>query len=516
MPNYEETALTIIKDAIKSAIFIDENAREPFMAEEPGEAMRSEELYKDFRAKGISLSIYKYDDATYDAHKEYLFNNRDLVLLDWKLDDNDGEDKSLDILANIVNMQPHIHFCVIYTSENQEVVLNNILSYFSCLTYEEYEEIREDFEAEKEKIDKLLPDLILLSQNRFNRSKRGEVFKELIRDRELKAKVESHKILNKDKSLGLLCAYIRLGIAFSKHLKSNDMQPCPSDIDTEHYTVCINNTLISVLNKRDVSASRIFERFSQQIAQYEKGVMHLVGLEMRNIQRKGGTFIDSNVLAVTKETLGYHKMQSDKNFTSFIKDVMVEQLKTNISEDDLSIISAITPCGYQDKPECIAEYAAMNVFYNSQRRNEINKRLTFGDVFKCEDKFYICITALCDCAHPDKRNHCFYFAEGRKITLDKALDKGDSGYISYISRDCCVQWDNPPIKGEYSYIVPINYMVPDNCIVNDKLNVYRFKDKKVEDKEFEYLTTIRQNYAQRIANYAFAHPLRVGIDFVKK
>ena len=99
--------------------------------------------------------------------------------------------------------------------------------------------------------------------------------------------------------------------------------------------------------------------------------------------------------------------------------------------------------------------------------------------------------------------------------MDTALGKGDSGYISYISLNCYVEWDNRTIAGEYSHIVPVNYLVPDNQIVNDKLKVSRFKDRNVEKCEFEYMTTIRQNYAQRIANYAFAHPVRVGIDFVK-
>lgn len=45
MATYEEAAQSIIKEAIKSAIFIDENAKEPFMLEEPSESQRSKDLY---------------------------------------------------------------------------------------------------------------------------------------------------------------------------------------------------------------------------------------------------------------------------------------------------------------------------------------------------------------------------------------------------------------------------------------------------------------------------------------
>lgn len=73
MATYEETAQSIIKEAIKSAIFIDENAKEPFMQEEAAESKRSEDLYKNFKENAISLSIYKYDETTYPGYKNYLF-----------------------------------------------------------------------------------------------------------------------------------------------------------------------------------------------------------------------------------------------------------------------------------------------------------------------------------------------------------------------------------------------------------------------------------------------------------
>lgn len=510
MPNYEETALKIIKDAIKSAIFIDENAREPFMAEEPGEAMRSEELYKDFRAKGISLSIYKYDDATYDAHKEYLFNNRDLVLLDWKLDGEAGEDKSLMILSDIIRKQPHIHFCVIYTSEQPDIVFNNILSFFSGVTKDECDEICIEFAEHEETIAQLSSSLLDLRRYHLIKNKRKDILARMLEDGRNKALNEK---IRTNPSYDYY-DYVKIGVAFSKDLKSQYKEQTPIDIAPEAKSLCINNTIVTVFNKDQISADQIYGSFSQQVAQYDKGVMHLVGLEMRNIQRKGGTFIDSNVLAVTKETLGYHKMQSDEGFSRFIKDVMVEHLKTNIKGDDISIISAISPCEYQEKLE--SEYAAMNVFYNSQNESEDNKILSFGDVFTDGDKYYICITALCDCARPKKRDNCFYFVEGFIISRLEALKKGDEGYISYISPELCIRWDNGASNGEYSHIVPVNYWVPDNHIVEKKLKLSRFKDDGPKECEFIYITTIRQNYAQRIANFAFTHPVRVGIDFVKK
>ena len=44
---------------------------------------------------------------------------------------------------------------------------------------------------------------------------------------------------------------------------------------------------------------------------------------------------------------------------------------------------------------------------------------------------------------------------------------------------------------------------------------YLNKEGERKNNRVQYITTIRQNYAQRIANHAFSYPLRVGVDFVK-
>ena len=104
---YLETATQIIKDSIKSAIFIDENAREVFaeINEKPEyEEKLSLELYNNFKNQGISLTIQKFENGQEEDKDilEYLFGGRDLVLLDWKLDGKYGEERSLKLLSEII------------------------------------------------------------------------------------------------------------------------------------------------------------------------------------------------------------------------------------------------------------------------------------------------------------------------------------------------------------------------------------------------------------------------------
>ena len=125
----------IVSNSIKSVIFIDENALENYKKKSPT-YIREEELSinldNNFKKKGISLSVHRFknSDLTNSNILEYLFNRRDLVLLDWKLNGNEGEEHSLELLSKVVK-QKHIHFCSIYTSEdNFDDIINNICTFF--------------------------------------------------------------------------------------------------------------------------------------------------------------------------------------------------------------------------------------------------------------------------------------------------------------------------------------------------------------------------------------------------
>jgi len=61
---YQETATQIIKESIKSAIFIDEKARSFYMKESEltgaDEEQLSEKLYDNFKFNGISLAVHRF------------------------------------------------------------------------------------------------------------------------------------------------------------------------------------------------------------------------------------------------------------------------------------------------------------------------------------------------------------------------------------------------------------------------------------------------------------------------
>ena len=104
----------------------------------------------------------------------------------------------------------------------------------------------------------------------------------------------------------------------------------------------------------------------------------------------------------------------------------------------------------------------------------------------------------------------FFFVEGSDIGLTSGVEKSDGDFISFIERNdkeiTCIDWTNNAEDCKpFSLYIPNNQMQGENKTIS--LNYLG------ADIEGKYVCTLKENYAQRIANKAFSYPLRVGIDF---
>ena len=530
--SYEQKASDIIKNSIKSAIFIDEKARFFFQdtAELKGENEEtiSVELYNKFKEAGISLAIHKYkiEDEKNTLLKNYLFEDRDLVLLDWNLEGSSGQEYSLELLSDIVK-RPHIHFCTIYTSEKDsdiDNVFRNIISYFSNEIDEHYESIKESLELE-EKIIEIKSQLDDINVNRDSKDLKNKIQELFKSNREEISKIFAITKLKKPKD-----AIIKAAIALDNTIKSKVALDSPISTSFENKTLIIDNTIISILNKKENEPDVLIENISKSIISSKSSFTQLLGLEMQSIFSQSSSFIDENLLHFTKEAVIYHRENYKAEgiehfFPEFIKEIMVEKAKLNIRNQELSLLED----GFLDslneniKPE-IDELLSMNTFYNASKLHTDNK-LNFGDVFKADDldEYYICITALCDCLRPDKINNTFFFAKGKLINKESALQLGDTAFLSYLSNKIVVAWTDV-ISIEESlhkfspvYIKPLSFTVSNNKFSENGNLSFSYIDMKnnISLLNVTYVTTIKANYTQRIANHAFSYPIRIGVDYVK-
>ena len=573
--SYPEIALGIVKNHIKSAIFIDEKARPFYSSQDDGayEGNLSKSLYDNFKLNGISLSVHKFvtgDEEKTDL-KKYLFEGRDLVLLDWNLDGEEGSSYSLKMLTDVISKN-NIHFCAIYTSNPRiDFVYENLYCYFSGKNETYFYEVEQKLTAYEEFLKPIFDE--------FNVFKKESISRLIPRLRTNDSGVDLIEVIisaTNEKNIFEALKLSKFALNKSYH-KSKEELLKPTIISPETNSLVIDNTLITIIQKNkeenaDVDSSSLIERFSNQISSNNESFTQLLGFEMQSIFSQNSSFIDANLLQITRNALLAHrkniikKEDTDEPFKHLIKNLLIEHASMSLRTAKLSLLNE----EFLDKESVTnieepTEEALfhMNVFYNSIVTKSLNpenlKSLNFGDVF-VDDKnnYYICITALCDCYRPSKIQNNFYFAKGNPIKTELALKMGDTAFVSFLPNKKVISWiapesdknentkseqlvelteieslkqelQNSILEKEYFeqflykpvYIKPVLYHVTNHKVIDNKIEITRIETNAPDTANFDYtslqyVTTIRPNYAQRIANHAFGHPVRVGVDFAKK
>lgn len=514
MTLYKKTK-EIALDSIKSAIFIDENALD-FYQKRPqvnlAEFDLSINLFNKFKAKGISLSVHKFksQDINDSNTLNYLLQKRDLILLDWKLDGQDGEDYSLELLSKIVK-EKHIHFCSIFTSENDfDDIINNIESYFSGFDKQYYDNIVDKIDAYNDKAD---PDSPFRKIDIYDAVKNSKLFNDF---RDIDNPLPN--LIKQETGISDFGrALIQVKHAFSNFHKSNTINPLPTYINKLNFSLNINNTIITIISKDENSATKILNKLTSQLYNSENCFIQLLGLDMQNSFSKNSSFIDQNLLNSKIDTLMFHRKQLSSGglsieFNNFIKSILLGHAKMTLEDSDLKILES----AFLDKitktklKVSDGEISLINTFYNGAFLKD-KTHLNFGDIYLNGGNYYLCITALCDCLHPSNIKNNFYFVKGNKSTsLSKSIATGDGGFKSFIDDETCIEWTN----GEY--IKPFQLYVGNTAIVNQNISALQIKNAALDTLTLKYVFSLKHSYAQRIANHAFGHPLRVGVDFVKK
>lgn len=570
---YSEKTLEIVTTSIKSAVFIDEKARGVYEYEGLDDKLLEEKLsiaiYNNFKNNGISLAVHKFKVADREDENllQYLFNDRDLVLLDWKLQGESGEEYSLELLSRVVDSN-HINFCCIYTTETKiDNIFFNILSYFSGIDESKFNSIKEKYESDYEDTLKdIQKSYNHIDYNHKNNGRHiGRLIKEGLNFEELIELCGND--LDKKEALFLLM------MSLENYHKSPKANFKPTLISIENRTLIINNTIICILNKENALEEEpieIIKNLSEKIESSKNSFTQLLGIEMQNIFNTAGSFVDENLLKISKEALFAHrKYIKEKNndndipFKTLIKQVLLEHAylklrtaKLSLLNDDFLELQVNTANALEDD-----QVALINTFYNSVSVKSLNEdsqpNLNFGDVFKDDNNdYYLCITALCDCLRPDKIKQNFYFVKGKKIDVKLANTLGDSAFISYVGQDEAISWIalEPDTQIEIDqtgkseqelelerlrienkmltthkylpvYIKPHSFNVKNPKIIDSVIEIRRIESIKVENvtndngdiafSSIRYITTLRPSYTQRIANHSFTHPIRVGVDFVK-
>lgn len=559
---YSDKAFEILNSSINSAVFIDERAKE-FYSEVSDEANAVEEklsvdLFTTFRENGKSLVVHKFETSNLENSQilDYLFNGRDLILLDWELADVAGQEHSLKLLNRAVKT-PNINFCCIYSSS---INFNNIPffldAYFSGLSKNDFDSIGDAYShIEIDEIQKVI-------------GKNEEEIKLFFETNQIEINnfpIESLR----NKSIDTLLRYIYISLTIERYIISE--QPVEYEVlNTGNASFIINNTFVLTLQKdvkEDTDYKKLLKRISDTVIKNDGSFFQLLGLEMQSVFSSNERFIDETILKSSTEALFQFRnhINDDKTFGIIIKKLLLEQATLKLRTAKLKLLDSefLSAKSEETKdPATNEDLFQLNVFYNSVTVKGLHQdsvpNLNFGDVFIDEKGgYYLCVTALCDCYDPNKIQGNFYFVVGKVFkNIDLALKLGDTAFINFLPNNTAVYWGNlesakfseiekqkegesmdayrvrkltNEIEGYKQflykpfYVKPQVFNVENNKLIDNKLRMWDISNKYTEQEikqnlncfNLTYITTLRNDYTQRIANHAFGHPARVGVDFVK-
>lgn len=559
---YNQKAFEILSSSIKSAVFIDEKARDFYSdlkEETEGEEKLSIDLFKAFKENGKSLIVHKFAKADVDDEKriEYLFSGKDLILLDWELDELDGQDHSLALLSKAIEL-PYINFCCIYSrSANFDTIPLFLKAFFSGLTKDEFDTIGDKYSY-----------LEIVDIDNFKRNPENNL-KAFFEDNDIVLEefpIERFQNKKEDLIIDLIAIALQKEKYFYQKAKISEHEV----IYSSENSFVINNTFVLAIKKEeeDSDFGSLIRRISDEIVKNKSSFFQLLGLEMQSLFNSNERFIDETILKSSTEALFRFRnhLKNDKAFGIIIKKLLLEQATLKLRTAKLELLKPefldFKSEELRGDPVDKEDLFQLNVFYNSVKVKGLVDddipNLNFGDVFIDEKgNYYLCITALCDCYDPNKIQGNFYFVVGKVFkNIDLALRLGDTSFINFLPNNTAVYWGNlesakfaeipkqqegesidayrvrklsNEIEGYKQflykpfYVKPQAFNVENNKLVDNKLRMWDISNKYSQEEikqdlncfNLTYITTLRNDYTQRIANHAFGHPTRVGVDFVK-
>lgn len=540
--SFNTVANQIIQDSIVSSLYIDDKVVEPFEVITEANTSYfdvSKGLYSSFKEKNKSLDFYKFQlNKNWRDEADYIFKNRDLLVLDWQLDDSKElrQTDTLEILERAVETDS-LHFISIYTATETRhftEIFYIIKAYFergyNATSKDIYGKLISDLDAEGietafiKTLSGKFKEIAITIDNKEILDELKAIFQTELKDK-YKLFAKCLKDINPD--IAKACEIFGYCI--------ND-EGCNADLKNDYSLnfnfiknnfIVINHTIIQLTNKSNPKPAAHFSFFSGALLNVCGNLLTLTSLEIRNLLRDSSGFIGKDADSINEAALFHHQSQKE-NFFDFIIDIWKSHTLSFVdyNSDKLNTLNKEFWKDYKtenkisEKIELLknegqqfyTELAKLNIYYNSLHLSKTaTDRIKFGDIFigldengKPNGKYWLNISAHCDCLAPeDNLKNNFYFIAGNKNDLKASLSEGDGGFNSYlkVGNDILsIKWNNRPVILNIQDSRMTDYVV-------------KAKDGTLKDIALYYRSTLKENYTQRMANNSFSFAMRVGIDF---
>ncbi|HCU64411.1 MAG TPA: hypothetical protein DF774_01480 [Rheinheimera sp.] len=558
MQQFSQVAKGIIRNTINAAYCIDDEFVEPFSdPHENSDVDTSSTLYKSFLNEGCSLDIRRFLtlDNWNSNQKQYLAS-KDLLILDWELSAEAPKyAPALNILNDAVDIETLPFVCIYTNAGHLDSVENCILSYYSNPLADRQESLDKLKGMFADKVDELLGKddyfgddelawLMSLSDKYFDackfKDRKKTLHAEVNEAIALKCKEDFTSNLYKALAsaartlFNLSLQEVLLGLNIVGRKEVSKYASGKYNVERfllagDIHCLLINSTVVIIChkagNQNSVAADKLFTRIAEVIHTRPHNFMSLLSLECRNFYRDKAKSLGKDLSQITDDAFFWHETTVTKNpggqieFATFLKDLWNSTLSGDwnvFTPEMMSVLHEYKEAQRIDEKlakhlasggkELFDDLAFLNKKYSILRlKPGQSSRLYFGDIFKGKDKYYLCITAHCDCLTPQNINDNYMFIESANIhSLEKGLKAGDTGFHSFFrnpeGRIINVEWKSRPFT----------IYIPQNIInTEDEIKV----SISGKDLSLKYVCTQKENYTQRIANKSFSFANRVGINF---
>lgn len=558
MEQFSQVAKEIIQNTINAAICIDDQFVEPFSEpHENSDADTSRKLYRAFQSEGCSLDIRRFSDLhNWNENQKKHLASKDLLILDWELSvESPKYAPALDILHDAVKIDTLPFVCIYTNAGHLDNVEDCLLSYYcNPLAYksESLDELKSLFAERVGELlggndyfgDEQLGWFMGLSYKSFEACKfkdrkdalRREVNIEIARKHKEEFTGNLYRAISgaaKD-IFGLDLHDVLLGFHILERMDTKVYSLDSYGVDRFTFDgdvrcLLIDTTVVIIFhkagNQNEVAAETLFTKISEIIHTRPHNFMSLLSLECRNFYRDRAKLLGKDLSQITDDAFFWHESSVTKNsgddqeFTIFLKDFWSSTLSGDWSSFKPKMMSVLDEYKTsQNINERLTEHLAsggkrlvkdlafLNKKYSILRLSPHNpSHLHFGDIFQGGDRYYLCITAHCDCLTPENINDNYMFVESSNIhSLEVGLKAGDTAFHSFFKNH-----DGEIINVEWKKR-PFTIHMP-QAIINTQADIQ--VSISGAHLSLKYVCTQKENYTQRIANNSFSFANRVGINF---
>ncbi|MCX5817437.1 MAG: response regulator receiver domain [Proteobacteria bacterium] len=544
--SFELVAEKIVRNSIRTAYAIDDEFVEPY-TKQRGNKEISKELFSSFRKAGCSLELARFSNKRkWEKEQKLNLGKKDLLILDWELNKGGIKFKSALRILDQAVQESGLPFICIYTHvPNLDEVAQNVFSYF-WYSQAQQNIIKEAIDSFIDTLEERIEDF---DENVFVKiaEKILELIKQPLKEKELlkeikrgihekfgqnaKSAIESagNEFFKRPELKDILTYFV---LGNQKYLKSGkkkqDNRILPVQSSECPYSFLINNALVHIFQKTGtapVKPDQLYSILSKAIYNRPNNFVSLLGLEFRNHFRDKAKNLGRELNAINEDAFFYHQTcvegngDSGEQFSFFMKDIWNSQVVGDWhahTPETLKVIESYkTKINFEQQLNKIKEDKGNNIKNDLAR---LNKRysilnwepkppssLRFGDIFKtsCLDiPYLLCITSHCDCFRPEKIKNHFLFVAGKEKNLKSGLLTGEDGFQSFINGPndgvLCIEWEGKPFS-----------LHIDSARLNLKKPLkVKYKQQNIQ---IDFLCTQKENYTQRVANFAFGNAGRVGI-----